>query len=218
MRSTNGIAACVIGLVAQFSGQAPAHGQLSLVFGGAIVGGTLQTPYSVTCGAESATAAVGSIAHAGVGFKVVSLTAGYVTVNGWSEDCLISLPPADGVYRIREYNVTHSAVYGWAFHLRYSPDSLPFMAYAGTGIRFGGNELGHNRFLSVGAALRTPGRLSLFAGGELTQLRTHFVDFERTWQNGEMMSSTEVDRGLGWRKMKLIRFGLEYRWKLLGGV
>jgi hypothetical protein len=89
--------------------------------------------------------------------------------------------------------------------------TLPVMAYVGPGIRFGGNEPGHNPFVSVGAALRTRGRLSLFVGGELTMLRTDFVDLDQEWRAGEAVSSTEVGRGKGWRNLEVIRLGLEYR-------
>jgi len=209
--------ACVIALVILMDGMAPAHGQVSLVLGGALMTGKLQTPYVRPCSGEDASA-FGPIAYAGFGLSAFSVTAGYVTVTrGFGGDCFSDPPPGDGVYRVREFRVTHSSIYGWAFHLRYSPDSWPIMAYTGAGYRFGGNELGGNKFVSLGAALRTRGRLSVFAGGEVTQLRTQFIRYDRVMQGGIVASETEVDRGYGWRKLEVIRFGLEYRWKLTGG-
>ena len=192
-----------------------AAAQVALVFGGSILKGTLQTPYVYRCSGSQSNA-TGMMPYVGFGVGAASITAGYVQVNGdGNDDCIIKLPP-DGVHRVRDFRATHTSIYGWGFHLRYSPDRLPFLGYVGTGFRFGGNELGHNRFVSVGAAFRTTGRLSVFVGGEVTQLRTYFVQLDQTWQDGVITSSTEIDDGYGWRKLEVIRFGAEYRWRIRG--
>ncbi|MEX2283764.1 MAG: hypothetical protein WEE89_14860 [Gemmatimonadota bacterium] len=180
--------------------------------------GTLQTPYAVRdCALNSEADGGGAVLHAGVGVRAFSITAGYMSVHadGSSRVCFPADERPDGVYQVREFRATHSGIWGWAFNLRYAPPSLPTMIYAGTGIRFGGNELGHNQFVSLGAGLRTRGSLSLFAGGEITQLRTHFVRLDQEYRNGSVISSTEVRRGRGWRKMQMLRFGLEYQWTIL---
>ena len=89
------------------------------------------------------------------------------------------------------------------------------MAHVGTGFRFGGNELSDNPFVSYGLALRTRGRLGFFAGLEATQLRTRYVVYNQTSLGGEVVSREEVDRGFGWRKLEVLRFGVEYRLHLM---
>jgi len=205
--------------IALFACPQRATAQASVVFGGAIVGGTLQTPYVFNCSRNDPdSGAGGMVPYVGFGVGPVSVTAGYVQIRqAGSDDCLIDPPPSDGVHRVRDLRITHSSIYGWAFHLRYAPERLPFLVYTGSGYRFGGNELGGNPFVTIGAAARTTGRLSVFVGGEVTQLKTYSVHVDEVWQSGEIVSSTEVDDGYAWRKLKVIRVGLEYRWQLSGG-
>ena len=193
---------------------APLSGQVSLVLGAAAGLGTLQKPFAGICAEEDTEAPGGAtIVYAGAGYSAFSVTAGYLHAGGGENGCKISATPPDGVQQLRRFQAGHAGgTYGWLFHLRYSPHSLPFMIYGGTGIRFGTPALGHNRLMSLGAALRTRGRLSVFLGGEVTQIRTRYIRYERQWQNGDIISSTEIERGHDWRKLEIIRFGLEYRW------
>src|SRR5688572_13789703 len=64
--------ACVIALVILMDGMAPAHGQVSLVLGGALMTGKLQTPYVRPCSGEDASA-FGPIAYAGFGLSAFSV-------------------------------------------------------------------------------------------------------------------------------------------------
>jgi hypothetical protein len=195
-------------------GASQASAQISLVLGAGGGSGTLQKPYVYNCDEnDTEGSGVATLLYAGAGVSAFTLTAGYLTANG-SGACLVSPPQPDGVQRIREFRAGGAGgTYGWLFHLRYSPNSIPFMVYGGTGIRFGTQALGHNRLMSLGAALRTHGRLSVFVGGEVNQVRTQYVRFERQWQSGEIVSSTEIERGHDWRKLEFFRFGLEYRWR-----
>lgn len=198
--------------------------QLSWLVGVSGMTGTLQSPYvrgGCSSGYEALTLpAAGALLYTGAHWRGVSLTAGYLTgtkrQRSYEAECV--RPPAseqdpapDGVYEDREFQATHTSIHGWAFHLRYSPDKWPMGVYAGTGFRFGGGELGHNPLVTVGGFVRTPTRLSLLAGGEVTQLRTYYVLRQHVMMDGRIVSTRQAGAGYGWRKFEVIRFGLEYR-------
>lgn len=112
---------------------------------------------------------------------------------------------------MREFPRRSSAIWGWAFHLRYAPEALPRMAHAGVGFETEGN-----RFRTIGISLRTRGRLMLFGGVELVQLNTPYIDYEQEWLNDEPVASEEIERGYEWRNLQSIRIGLEYHFRLTG--
>jgi hypothetical protein len=210
------ITAFFLGVFLVMAEQAPTAGQVSVVMGGSVIAGSLQTPYVYNCGDDPDAGALGTVPYAGIELRAFSLTAGYIQARkAGLGDCTVSEPPSNGVHRVREYRAHGTSIYGWAFHLRYAPGNLPLMAYAGAGYRFGGGELGGNRFLSFGGALRTPGRLSVLVGAEHTRLRTRFTDYDRVWQDGAVSSNTVIDQGVGWRHLNALRIGFEYRWRLI---
>jgi hypothetical protein len=204
------VVATIVALVFVSTGT-PLQAQSSVFMGGALLAGSVQTPYVHTCSGKPGRA-FGATPYVGIEMKGVAITAGYVQVTKTGiGDCRVPPPPPDGPRKVREFRITHSGIYGWAFNLRYAPAWLPLMAHAGGGLRFGGNDLGDNHFVSYGIALRTRGRLSLFAGLEVTQLHTRYFLYDQIWQGGDLVVSNEVDRGFGWRKLKVLRFGVEYR-------
>lgn len=186
--------------------------QLALVLGGALLGGTLQTPYISNCDDDPDSRALGSIVYAGVGYGAVSATAGYTEArDAGGLDCRIPDPVPDGTHQMRDFPRRSTAIWGWAFHVRYAPVSLPLMAHVGAGFETEGN-----RFRTIGLALRTRGRLSVFGGVELVQLRTPFVDYEQVWLDNEPVGREEIGRGHEWRELQSIRVGLEYHFRLTG--
>ena len=189
-----------------------ANAQLALVVGGALAGGTLQTPYIYNCDDDPDSRALGSIAYVGLGYGSVSATAGYTEArDAGGLDCRISDPVPDGTHEVRDFPRRSTAIWGWAFHLRYASESLPLMAHVGVGFETEGN-----RFRTIGLALRTRGRLGLFGGVELVQLRTPYIDYEQVWLDNEPVASEEIGRGHEWRELQTIRIGVEYHFWLTG--
>lgn len=205
-----GFLCCVTSLVATPNAL---NAQAALIFGGAAMLGTLQTPYIYNCSNDPDSRAFSTIVYAGVGIGPVSATAGYTEARKADHGlkCIVSEPPADGVHRTRRFPRRTTSFWGWSFHLRYAPSSLPLMAYIGTGFEFEGND-----FRTLGIALRSRGSLSVVAGVEVLQLRTPYIRYDEAWQNGNVISSVEIERGHAWRKLEVIRIGLEYHWRLTG--
>jgi hypothetical protein len=207
------IAALIVSIALLAGTASGADAQLALVVGGAVAGGTLQTPYVYNCDDDPDSRASGSIVYAGVGYGAVSATAGYTDLrDAGGLTCRIPDPVPDGTHQMRDFPRRSTAIWGWAFHLRYAPPALPLMAHVGAGFETEGN-----RFRTIGLALRTRGRLRVFGGVELVQLRTPYIDYEQVWLDNDPVTSEEVGHGHEWRELQSIRIGLEYHFRLTGG-
>jgi hypothetical protein len=178
------------------------------------MGGSLQTPYFHECSGDGKAPAFGGIGYLGIAVEDISVTAEYVTVGDFeiSDDCHLPEPLANGTHQVREFPRRSSHIWAWAFHLRYATPQLPLMGYVGTGYESEGNK-----FLLFGAELRTRRALAVFAGAQVTLLRTPFILNEETWNNGRQVSSVpHIDEGYAWRHLAVFRAGLEYRWRVFG--
>lgn len=190
-----------------------AAAQVSPILGASFKKGTAQRPFYSSCAGDPDGPVNSTALYGGIGVGPFSATAEYTEARpgGGIADCVIPNTP-DGVHRVRQFTRRISAYYGWAFNFRFSPASLPLMAYVGTGFEHEGDE-----FRTLGVALRTHGRLSVIGGVEVTHLRTPFRDVDQAWQDQQVVTFEVVDSGQAWRRLEVVRIGLEYRFGLFGG-
>ena len=189
------------------------HAQKAPLIGLGLVRGSIQTPYFHECSGTGRTDAAGMIGYFGLEVSDVSLVAEYTSVGETGSDGICSLPDAlpNGSHEVRAYPRRSSHIWAWSVNARYRIPTLPALTYVGFGSESEGNE-----FVVFGAELRTRGALAVFVGAQASHLRTPFVTNEEEWQNGHRVASiAQVGQGHTWRKVVVLRAGLEYAWRIV---